>query len=241
MNILAVIGARAGSVRCPGKNHRWLPDDSTLIGRAVTRAHDAGFQHIVLSTDDPAIIKLHARRSGDAPDPWLIVRPDELATAETRDAEWVAHALHELGGDWDAVAIIRPTSPFLKAETVRRGVEMFEADKGVYCIKTVRPVSESPWKMWDGYGWQKQPLRASPHKPYSDHAYDKPTSHEGLWIQTGGLDIVPVTNIREGHLVGSSPVRVLVVDGWEGLDINTEMDWLLAETAIERGLVDRKL
>ena len=112
MRVLAVVPARGGSRRVPGKNLAVL-GGRTLVRRALDTTLAAGcFATVVLSSDDPAILA-----EADAlPAVVRLARPPELATDTARSYDVVRHAVDTLeargAGSFDAVAIVQCTSPF---------------------------------------------------------------------------------------------------------------------------------
>ena len=124
MKILALILARGGSKRCPGKNKRLLGGKPLIVWSIDAAKGVTEIQEIMISTDDSAIADV-ARTTGVLV-PWL--RPPELATDTADTIDVAIHAL-----DWyesergvvDALLLLQPTSPFRTTETIRRGIELF--------------------------------------------------------------------------------------------------------------------
>ena len=110
---IAVVPARAGSVRLPGKNTR------PMAGRPMAAwTFDAALKartldHVVVSTDDPALRDL-ATAMGLA----TVERPSSLAGSDASVIDAVAHALDEVGGEWEHVVLLQPTSPLRTAADV---------------------------------------------------------------------------------------------------------------------------
>ena len=139
---VALIPARSGSTRVPGKNVRELRGHP-LIAYTIAAARDSGvFGAVVVSTDSEEIAAV-ARRYG-AEVPWL--RPAALAGPRSPDIEWVRHALAGLPA-FDAFSILRPTSPFRTQLTIRRAWERF-TELDVDSLRAIRPCREHPGKMW---------------------------------------------------------------------------------------------
>ena len=110
---VALIPARAGSERVPGKNVRPLAGHP-LLAYSIAAAHESAiFDAVVVSTDSEQIAEIALRYGAAAPE----LRPPEIATATSPDIEWVLHAMRDRGED--AFAILRPTSPFRTAGTIR--------------------------------------------------------------------------------------------------------------------------
>jgi pseudaminic acid cytidylyltransferase len=124
MNI-AVIPARGGSKRIPGKNIRsfcGLP----MIARSIRAALESGcFDHVVVSTDDVEIAGIARDYGAETP----FMRPPELANDHAGTMPVIAHAIswHERRGQRpDFVCCLYATAPFVRADDLRRGLAVLE-------------------------------------------------------------------------------------------------------------------
>ena len=143
--VVALIGARSGSERVPGKNVRRLARHP-LLAYAIETARQAGvFERIVVSTDSEEIAKVARWYGADVP----CLRPDEYATATSPDIEWIAWTLPRLEERYDLFAIVRATNPFRGPDTVRRGLEQLLATPEADSIRAVERVKQHPGKMWE--------------------------------------------------------------------------------------------
>lgn len=119
---LAIVPARAGSTRLPGKNVRIMAG-RPMLGWTLAAAQNAmSLDRIVVTTDDPEVAAL-ARGAGVA----VVDRPPQLAGPDTPMADAVLHALQVLGGDWDEVVLLQPTSPLRLAADIDGAVALRRA------------------------------------------------------------------------------------------------------------------
>lgn len=123
MRIVAIIPARGGSKRLPGKNI-FLLKGKPLIAYAIDACKKSAYiNEIYVSSDDEKILKV-AAECGAIPIP----RPGELADDVTPKMEAVRNAVkHPVlvrGGTPDIVIVPQANSPQLKAEDMDRGFEM---------------------------------------------------------------------------------------------------------------------
>ena len=127
-NAIALIPARSGSVRVADKNVRRL-GGHPLIAYTIAAARASGvFAAVLVSTDSPRYRAIARHYDAEAP----FLRPPELAGATSPDIDWVDFTLRQLrdgGRTFDCFAILRPTSPFRQAETIRRAWQAFVAGK----------------------------------------------------------------------------------------------------------------
>jgi len=234
MRLVALVPARRGSKRVPGKNLRQLAG-LPLIAHTLLPAVSSGiFDRVVVSTDCAETAEIAARYGGEVP----FLRPEELAADLSPDIDWVLHALRFLQGDrFDAFAILRPSSPFRTEETLRRAHSLFCSVDGADSLRAVEPCRQHPGKMWKLAGPLIEPLLddlgALP--PWHSSATQ---SLPPVLAQNASLEIawtrVP---LKTGTIAGSRVVGFLTRD-YEGFDINSPDDFLLAEALVERGIID---
>ena len=141
---VALIGARAGSERVPGKNVRRLAGHPLVAYAIETARQSEVFDRIVVSTDSERIAQVARWYGADAP----FLRPDAYATATSPDIEWIAWTLPQLEERYDLFAIVRATNPFRGPNVIRRGLEQLLATPEADSIRAVELVKQHPGKMW---------------------------------------------------------------------------------------------
>ena len=117
MSVLAIIPARGGSKRLPGKNMRDL-GGMPLVGWSIAQAIASRpyIDAIAVSSDDEDILSYSRMFNGID----VIRRPAELATDKADSYCVIRHAYHEMGGPYDFICLLQPTSPLrLPADVVR--------------------------------------------------------------------------------------------------------------------------
>ncbi len=127
---LAIITARGGSKRIPGKNKKEFCGKPILY-YSIEAARRAGvFDEIMVSTDDEAISGL-ARKAG-ALVPFY--RSAETAGDFASTDDVILEVLTEYrkrGREFDAFCCIYPTAPFLTGERLRRAMELLDTADSV--------------------------------------------------------------------------------------------------------------
>ena len=234
MKIIALIPARGGSKRVPGKNVRPL-GGHPLLFYTIAAAQESGiFSGIYVSSDDPRICYMADAR-GATPVP----RPPEFATDTSPVIEWIDHFFMTTKSATDAFAILRPTSPFRSAETIRRAWAEFQEKQPCDSIRGVQKARENPHKMWTLYDNSLCPiiLRDMTYKAFGVPSHSAPsqiTNH--YYIQNASLEISWTRNVTERGSISGDVIKPFFTDGYEGFDLNTEDDFILAEALIEGGL-----
>src|SRR4029078_8854885 len=126
---IALIPARHGSKRVPGKNTRVLNGHPTLAYTIAPAIESGVFDAVIVSTDSEETAAIARHYGAEVP----FLRPAAFASDTSPDIEWVGYTLRELGRrgrQWDAFSLLRPTSPFSTAETIRRAWQSFTSQAG---------------------------------------------------------------------------------------------------------------
>jgi len=229
--VVAFIPARGGSERIPGKNLREL-NGHPLLAYAIAGAKRAGiFDGIYVSTEDQEIAAV-ARWYGAE----VIARPKELAMNSSSDLQWIVHALSCVPKAEDCV-MLRPTNPFRTAETIKRAWKVWIENQPSDSLRAVRPVRESPWKMWyEPYINYPMPRIEPLMHQHPRHYYDLPTqAAPKAYIQCGCIQIFTRQLVDEYNDHTGSEVVPFVTSGAEGVDLNDIDDWDEVEDVVERG------
>ena len=227
MRILALIPARGGSKRLPGKNIRPLGGRPLIVWSIDVAQGIPEVCDILVSTDDPAIAAV-AKAAG-AFVPWL--RPAELATDVANSVDVALHALNWFEaekGVVDGLLLLQPTSPFRAAATVRKGIDLFKRnDKKP--VLGVSPTHAHP--MWTFSLAHGHLVPFMQNHGLETRSQDLPKAY----VVNGCFYLISPVNLRAGQSFTDSETIPLVIDSpSEALDIDTEWDWQLAEFALAR-------
>lgn len=235
MRTVALIPARAGSMRAPGKNIRLLGGHPAIAYTIAAAQVSDVFFAVAVSTDDERTAAIARHYGAD-----VIDRPADLATAASPDIDWVLHALRHLmerGTACDAFAILRPTSPFRTAATIRRAYGAFTADPQADSLRAVELCAQHPAKMWrlseqgrrmtpvlaghteDGTPWHSSPYQSLPR----------------IYVQNASLELAHTRVATEQGSIAGRQIVPFVTEGHEGFDINGEADWREAERLVSTG------
>lgn len=257
---IALIPARSGSERVKDKNIRPFCGHP-LIAYTIAAALESGvFGDSVFVSSDSENYLCIARCYGAN----IVLRPAEIAKAWSPDLEWVSHALHTLSIgfvsdeaispeeeiaqgaciNWDAFAILRPTSPFRSAATIRRAWEAFvkinrESAVGrIDSLRAVRLARERPEKMWR---LTHPPYLMTAYLPSLKEAHSQQyrtleEKYGRLYVQTSSLEIAWCDVVQKGSIAGQH-VHPFMQEGYEGLSIDTPEEWDFAQWLAETGRV----
>ena len=232
--LVALIPARAGSKRVPGKNIRRLAEHP-LIAYTIAAAFESGvFDAVVVSTDSDDYSDIARHYGAEVP----FLRPLELAGSLSPDIEWVEHALlalEELGRSYDAFSILRPTSPFRQAETIQRAWLQFSKESGVDSLRAVELCKQHPGKMWVVQQKRMSPLlpTAPGEQPWHSSQYQ---ALPKIYVQNASLEIAWTRIVHDSRTIAGDVVMPFFTEDYEGFDINDPNDWRDAEYLLADGL-----
>lgn len=219
----AIIQARGGSKRIPGKNIKEFcgqPIINYTIQAALV-CQDV-FDRVIVTTDSEEIAEIARHAGAEVP----FMRPAELADDFTYTASVLEHAILELekvyGAKLDKVCCLYATAPFLRAQDLRQGFKLLESKQ----VSSVFSVTTFPFPIFralkiDEKGslemcWPEHELTRSNDLPETYH-----DAGQFYWLDAQ-------TFMQEKRMYGKDalPVilpRILVQD------IDSPEDWETAE------------
>jgi CMP-N,N'-diacetyllegionaminic acid synthase len=220
--ILALIPARGGSKRLPGKNVRPL-GGRPLIVWSIDAARDIPeICDTLVSTDDPEIAKVAANAGAFVP--WL--RPPELASDTAQSVDVALHALawyEDARGPVDGLLLLQPTSPFRTRDSILRGIHLFKNGGGAPVLG-VSPNNVHPlrtFRLQDGF----LVSLASEHGGRQDLICSAPE-----YVTNGAFYLVTPEHLRsQRSFIGKRTLPLIIDAAEESLDIDTTFDFSVAE------------
>lgn len=234
--VLAIVQARGGSKGLPRKNLRLLRGHplvaysiaSGLAARSITR--------VLISTDDEEIAEVARQYGAEVP----FMRPAELAADDTPDFPLFDHAIRWLAEREnyhpEIVVQLRPTTPLRPRGMLDEAVRILRSDPLADCVRGVTIPKQTPYKMWrDGEDGCLLPLMETGFpEPYNMPRQNLPAAY---W-QTGHVDAIRTTTITEKRSLTGTRVRPIMIDVKYCVDIDTLVDFDLAERAIQQKQLD---
>lgn len=221
MKILALITARGGSKRLPGKNIRVLGGKPLIVWSIDVTRDVAEICDVLVSTDDPAIAAVCT--AAGVLVPWL--RPAALATDAANSVDVALHALdwyEAESGEVDGVLLLQPTSPFRTKETVCKGIELF-VNHGCQSVLGISPTHAHP--MWNLKMDGEYLVPYMQNHGMVTRSQDLPPAY----VVNGSFYLISPAELRACRsFVGVKTLPLLIESPQEALDIDTEWDWIMA-------------
>ena len=220
MNI-AVITARGGSKRIPGKNFKIFAGQP-MIAWPIEAARKSGlFERIIVSTDSDDIGRAALECGAEVP----FRRPAELADDHTPTAPVLRHALDWLIGQGqkpDYLCCIYPTAPFITPDDLRRGLEEMTKNNAPAALSVTGfefPILRAFKIDGDGglaWNWPEHELARSQDLPEFYH-------------DAGQFYWVDATEFRRQNRLVMPGARPVVLPRERVQDLDTPEDWRYAE------------
>ncbi len=223
-NIVAFIPARSGSKRIVNKNIKLLAGKPLIAYTIETALQSEVFDDVIVCTDSEEYQEI-ARQYG-ATVPFL--RDKEISSSYSPDIEWVKFTLGRLEKKYDCFSIIRPTSPFRTKEMIQRAWNEFLNDKDVDSLRAVEKCSQHPAKMWTIENNRMTPVLkgVSGGQPLHSNQYSVLPE---IYAQNASLEIAWTKVVTEYGNISGEKIMPFYTTGYEGFDINNEIDWKIAE------------
>jgi CMP-N,N'-diacetyllegionaminic acid synthase len=218
-DLTILIPARAGSKRVPGKNTRLL-GGKPLIEWTIEPAKAADAARIIVSTDDKSIWPIARYHEVD-----LHIRKPEHATDEATDFAWVYDLRQMIETPY--FCILRPTSPFRTASTIRRAFAML-VGSGAHSVRAVeRVIHPHPAKMWQLEAGSKfmQPVIRGVHPDGTPYHSSPTQSLPEVYTQNASLEMAQTWVIEGTKTISGYHIAPFLTEPREGFDINTEDDF----------------
>lgn len=220
MNAVAIITARGGSKRIPGKNVKEFMG-KPMLTYAIEAALSAGiFREVMVSTDDEGIARIAKETGASVPFMRSEVTSGDFATTDDVLME-VLETYEKQGQIFDYMACIYPTAPFVTAKKLQEAMALL-IDKDASGVMPVVRFSFPPQR---GMAIRDGKLMYC----YPENAAKRSQDLEPMYHDSGQFYCYHVARYRacRGDLPdGYLPI---VVPETEVQDIDNPLDWALAE------------
>ncbi|MEH6456399.1 MAG: acylneuraminate cytidylyltransferase family protein [Cocleimonas sp.] len=227
MKILAIIPARGGSKRLPGKNIKVL-NGKPLIQWTIEAALNVDLiSKVMVSTDSQDIANIALQLGAEVP----FLRPDDLATDTSSSSCVILHALQYYQSQdevFDYVLLLQPTSPVRDAKHNEQAIKLL-ISKEADAIVSVCECEHSPlWTNTLSESMSMEQFIGDEIK--NTRSQDLPLSYR----LNGAIYLSKVSRFyEENTLFLSSNIFAYVMDNESSVDIDHELDFLLAETILK--------
>lgn len=228
LKVIALIPARSGSKRLPGKNLKTL-GGIPLIAWSIKVALGSGcFDRVIVSTDSEEIKSVALEYGAEVP----FIRSGELSSDTASSSAVALDALEQMAGmgdEFDVLVLLQPTSPYRTVMSIREVVASF-LDKALEGVISVSPSKDTPqlslYINEDGLmepiaGWAEFQKRSQELRE--------------AWTVNGSIYAVRVEKLKADHKFTFPGVKCFkMFSDIEGIDIDTLEDFNRAETLLQK-------
>ena len=225
--VLAIVPARGGSKRLPGKN-RLILNNKPLIAWSIEAGLNSSYvDRVIVSTDDQDIADISREWGAEVP----FIRPQELASDKATTVDTIIHALQSIENSderYDYILLLQPTSPLRTAKHIDEAVElMIEkcADSIVGVTEVSHPVEWS----------NTLPDNLSMDNFISKEAYfTRSQDFPKRYQINGAIYLIKKESLLSSGMMKSEVNSIAyIMDKNDSVDIDDRFDFILAETLMD--------
>jgi pseudaminic acid cytidylyltransferase len=224
MVTMAVIPARGGSKRIPRKNIKLFHGKPIIAYSIETAAQSGLFDRVVVSTDDEEIAEVAQKYGAEVP----FIRPKKLSDDMTGTHRVVDHALswfQSKGIDVKYACCIYATAPLLQESYLRLGYEKLKKGGQEFLLS----IAEYPFPIQRALFKNEEKIYPVNEKNYGERSQDlRQAYHDAAQFYWG----TSLGFKESSHHFGQNTGMILLPRHYV-CDIDTPMDWLLAEKMFE--------
>lgn len=224
MKVLGLIPARSGSKSILQKN---LVDlgGVPLIGWTIRAALESKLDLVMVSTDDTEISDVSKRFGAEVP----FLRPKNLALDLSLTIDTVLHAIKNISGEFDAVMLLQPTSPFRLASDINDALNLLVDCSSVISVVPVEGNHPARMKYIES-GFLKDPT-------FAESTENIPRQNlSPLFIRNGAIYLSTLNTLKSRSFKGPRS-RPLIMPRERSLNIDSPFDLKLARAMLAAGLV----
>ena len=225
MNQVAIICARGGSKGVPGKNTRRL-GGRPLIAWTISQALKSNlFDCVAVSSDSREILDAAQAAGAD----FCLERPAEMASDTVSVHPAIAHCLAAIETDLklkiESFAFLQVTSPFRAVDDIKQAVALWAAYRPGSVV-SVTPAQSSPYFTLLEEHVDGTLTLSKPSDPPPTRRQDAPE----CWALNGAVYVFDRLRYEQDPRVLYPDTRIVQMPAERSLDIDTEFDWLIAES-----------
>ncbi len=227
MKALVIIPARAGSKGIPGKNIKVL-GDKPLIQYTIDAAVSVFDKEDILVSTDGEEIKAVAEECGlNVP----FLRPDNLSSDTATSQDVILHGIDYMekqGKSYNTVVLLQPTSPFRNSEHIKAAIALF--DDEIDMVVSVKVPEENPYytlfeESENGF------LRRS-----KDGEFTRRQDCPSVYAYNGAIYVMRIDALKTKSIAEFDKVRKYEMSDLHSIDLDTPLDWDLAEIVLNKYL-----
>lgn len=226
LKILALIPARGGSKRLPGKNIKELCGKPLIAWTIEAALKSKYIEKTVVSTDCEKIAEVSRRYGAEIP----FIRPDELASDTATTLDVVLHSLEfykKINESFTHVILLQPTSPLRSVDDIDKSIEEL-LQRGAKAVFSVCEVDHSP--LWSNILPENQSFDGFLKK----EVIGKRSQELPLYYRlNGAIYLIEVEGLLSKKVLFEvEPSFAYVMSRQSSIDIDEKLDFLIADSIL---------
>lgn len=217
--MLAIIPARGGSKRLPGKNVKML-NDQPLIAYTIKAALESKYiSKVIVSTDCEMIAKVAVKFGAKVPE----LRPAYLSsdTASSNDVLLFTLSLlkEKYNEDYNSCILLQPTSPLRSSKHIDEAIELFQNKKADAVVSFTHEFHPLVWNKYINFEGIVEEICGIKNQP--------------TYFPNGALYVLSkkVLDISNYY---TDKTYAYLMNRKDSIDIDTQDDWDFAEFLIQK-------
>ena len=196
-----------------------------MIGWTIRAALESKLDLVMVSTDDTEISDVSKRFGAEVP----FLRPKNLALDLSLTIDTVLHAIKNISGEFDAVMLLQPTSPFRLASDINDALNLLVDCSSVISVVPVEGNHPARMKYIES-GFLKDPT-------FAESTENIPRQNlSPLFIRNGAIYLSTLNTLKSRSFKGPRS-RPLIMPRERSLNIDSPFDLKLARAMLAAGLV----
>ena len=217
MKTIAIIPARGGSKRLPGKNIKLL-GGIPLLAHSILYAKQHDFiNEVYVSTDDEAIKQVALQY-----DALVIDRPQQISGDLEPTVSALKHVLENIEGVVENVILLQATNPLRPQNLLKEAFTIFQEKQ----VDSLFTVSRSHHKLGK--------IVNNAFIPYNYEVGQRSQDLEPLYYENGLLYITKASVILNNEIITKASFPLEVNHPFANVDIDTQDDFEYAEYLVGR-------
>ena len=224
MKNIAIIPARSGSKGVKDKNIRDLCGKPLIAYTIEAALKSSEFDEVMVSTDSEKYAEIAKQYGASVP----FLRSEETATDTASSWDMVDEVLNRYkkkGKKYDTFCLLQPTSPLRNTDDIRNAYKLYRK-KASFAVVSVCEAEHSP--LWCGILPENKELIG-----FINQEKMKQRQAGGKYYRlNGAIYIVSILKFFKDKYLYQSGSFAYVMDQARSIDIDTELDFKIAEMSM---------
>lgn len=224
---IAIIPARSGSKGLKDKNIKFLNGKPLMVYSIEAAINSAAFETVFVSTDSSKYAEIANSAGADAHFLRSVANSSDSASSWDTVRE-VIHKFEDEGKQFDEIMLLQPTSPLRTSEDIQNAIGVMR-DKNALAVESLTEMDHSPL-------WSNTLPADGNMDGFTNEYSDLPRQALPTYYRlNGAIYLIKKTLLAEKDKdLFSRKCFAYVMPPERSVDIDTELDFIIAETIINK-------